>query len=46
MSLHQKLSINLENKVVQKSSLEKNVYTKNWSPIFLFLTEIFFETFS
>ena len=35
MSVHQKLSIILENKVDQKLSLEKNVFTKKWSPEFL-----------
>ena len=42
MSVHQKLDIILENKVVQKLSLEKNVYTKKWSPKLIFLYEIFF----
>ena len=30
MSVHQKLGIILESKVVQKLSLEKNVLTKKW----------------
>ena len=34
MSVHQKLGIILESKVVQKLSLEKNVFTKKWSPKF------------
>ena len=32
MSLRQKLGINLENKVVQKLSLEKNVFNKKGCP--------------
>ena len=32
MSVHQKLGIILENKVFQKLSPEKNVFTKQWSP--------------
>ena len=32
ISVHQKLDIILENKVVQTLSLEKNVCNKNWSP--------------
>ena len=43
MSVHQKLGIILENKVVQKLSLEKNVFNKKWSPKLIFLDEIFFE---
>ena len=42
MSVHQKLSIILESKVVQKLSLEKNVFTKKWSPKLIFLNENFF----
>ena len=42
MSVDQKLVIILENKVVQKLSLEKNVFNKKWSPKLLFLDEIFF----
>ena len=41
MSVHQKLGINLESKVVQKLSLEKKVSTKKWSPKLMFL-DIFF----
>ena len=37
MPVHQKLGIILESKVVQKLSLEKNVFTKNWSPKLIFL---------
>ena len=43
MSVHQKLGIILENKVVQKLSLEKKVFTKKWSPNLIFFYEIFFE---
>ena len=46
MSVHQKLGIILENKVVQKLSLEKNVFNKNWSPKLIFLNEFFLEKFS
>ena len=35
MSVHQKLAIILENKVVP----EKNVFTKKWSPKLIFLNE-------
>ena len=43
MSVHQKLGIIFENKVVQKLGLEKNVFTKNWSPIWIFLNNLFFN---
>ena len=43
MSVHQILGIILENKVVQKLSLEKNVFNKKWSPKLIFLNEFFFE---
>ena len=43
MSVHQKLGIILESKVVQKLNLEKNVFTKKWSPKLIFLDEFFFE---
>ena len=36
----QKLGIILENKVVKKLSLEKNVFNKKWSPKLIFLDEI------
>ena len=39
MSVHQKLGIILENKVVQKLNLENNVFTKKWSPKLIFLNE-------
>ena len=42
MSVRQKLGVILESKVVQKLSLETNVFTKKWSPKLIFLDEIFF----
>ena len=39
----QKLGMILENKVVQKLKLEKNVFYKKWSPKLIFLNELFFE---
>ena len=39
----QKLGIILENKVVQKWKLEKNVFCKKCSPKLIFLNEFFFE---
>ena len=42
MSLHQKLGNFLESKVVQKLSLEKNVFTKKWSPKLIFFNDFFF----
>ena len=41
--VRQKLGMILENKVVQKLKLEKNVFYKKWSPKMIFLNEIFFE---
>ena len=38
----QKLGLILESKVVQKLSLEKNVFDKKWPPKLIFLDEIFF----
>ena len=38
-----KLGIILENKVVQKLILEKNVFSKKRSPKLIFLNEMFFE---
>ena len=38
----QKLGLILESKVVQKLSLEKNVFNKKGSPKLIFLDEIFF----
>jgi len=43
MSVHQKLGIILESKVVQKLNLEKNVFTKKWSPKLIFLDGFFLE---
>ena len=43
MSVHQKWTIILENKVVQKLSLEKNVFNKKCSSKLIFLDEFFFE---
>ena len=37
-----KLGMILENEVVQKLELEKNVFYKKWSPKSIFLNEIFF----
>ena len=39
----QKLGLILESKVVQKLSLEKNVFNKKWSPKLIFLDEFFFR---
>ena len=36
MAVHQKLGIILENKGVQKLTLEKNVSIKKWSPKLIF----------
>ena len=38
----QKLGLISESKVVQKLSLEKNVFNKKWSPKLIFLDDIFF----
>ena len=38
----QKLGMILENKVVQKLKLEKNVFYKKWSPKLIFLNIFFF----
>ena len=43
MSVHQKLGLISESKVVQKLSLEKNVFNKKWSPKLIFLNDFFFE---
>ena len=40
--VRQKLGIILENKVVQKLKLEKNVFYKKWSPKLIFLNDFFF----
>ena len=42
MSVRQKLGVILVSKVVQKLSLEKNDFTKKWSPKLIFLDENFF----
>ena len=39
MSVHQKLGMILESKVVQKLSQEKNYFAKKWSPKLIFLDE-------
>ena len=41
MSVHQKLDMILENKVVEKLSLEKNVFNKKWSLKLIILNEDF-----
>ena len=43
MSVHQKLGIILESKLVQKLSLEKINFTKIWSSKLIFLNDFFFE---
>ena len=40
--VRQKLGMILENKVVQKLKLEKNVFYKKWSPKLIFFNEWFF----
>ena len=40
--VRQKLGMILENKVVQKLKLERNVIHKKWSPKLIFLNEYFF----
>ena len=42
MSVRQKLGVILVSKVVQKLSLEKDVFNEKWSPKLIFLGEIFF----
>ena len=41
MSDHQKLGIILENKEVQKLSLENNTFTKKWYPKLIFFNDFF-----
>jgi len=41
--VRQKLGMILENKVVQKLKLEKNVFFKKWSPKSIFLMNFFFQ---
>ena len=43
MSVRQKLGVILVSKVVQKLSLEKNVFNEKLSPKLIFLNEFFFE---
>ena len=43
--VRQKLGMILENKVVQKLKLEKNVFYKKWSPKLIFLNEFFLKKF-
>ena len=43
--VRQNLGMILENRVVQKLKLEKNVFYKKWSPKLIFLNEFFFEIF-
>jgi hypothetical protein len=40
--IHQKLGMILQNKVVQKLELEKNVFIKKWFPKLIFLNDFFF----
>ena len=40
--VRQKLDMILENKVVQKLNLEKNVFYKKWSPKLIFINEFVF----
>ena len=42
MSVRQKLGVISVSKVAQKLSLEKNDFTKNWSPKLIFLGENLF----
>jgi hypothetical protein len=42
ISVHQKLGVILESKMVQKLSLEKKVFTKKRSPKLIFLDIYFF----
>ena len=39
MTVHQKLGMILENKMVQKLKLEKKVFKKKWSPKLIFINE-------
>ena len=42
MSVRQKMGVILLSEVVQKLRLEKNIFTKKWSPKSIFLDEFFF----
>ena len=44
-AVRQKLDMILENKVVQKLKLEKNVFYKKWSPKLIFLNDFFLKKF-
>ena len=44
MSVHQKMGMILESKVVQKWSLEKQFY-KKWSPKLIFINDFFLKKF-
>ena len=43
--IRRKLDMILENKVVQKLKLEKNVFYKKWSPKLIFLNDFFLKKF-
>ena len=43
LQVSKKLGMILENKVVQKLKLEKNVFFKKWSPKLILLNDSFFE---
>ena len=43
--VRQKLGMILENKVVQKLKLEKNVFYKKWSPKLIFFNDFFLRKF-
>ena len=45
MPVREKLGMILEDKVVQKLKLEKNVFYKKWSPKLIFLNEFFLKKF-
>ena len=44
MSVRQKLGVILVSKVVQKLSLEKNVFNEKWSPKLIFLDDFFLNS--
>ena len=45
MTVHQKLGMILENKMVQKLKLKNNVFNKKWSPKLIFLNDFFLILF-
>ena len=45
LTVRQKLGMILENKVVQKLKLEKNIFYKKWSPKLIFLNDFFLKKF-